>query len=86
MCVTLTYSSAATANILNSYTRLSNKLLLEVLDLLQQFLKTCRPPEGSGQNNSLPVNNADEDSQDYGDWSGFEEVIVQDEAKKAAEV
>lgn len=85
MCVALTYPSAATANILNSYTRLSNKLLLEVLDLLQQFLKSCRPPEGNGQNNSLPVN-TDEDSQDYGDWSGFEEVIVRDEAKKAAEV
>lgn len=76
---------AATANILNSYTRLSSKLLLEVLDLLQQFLKTCRPPEANSQSNPSPVN-TDEDSQDYGDWSGFEEVIVRDEAKKAAEV
>jgi hypothetical protein len=32
-----------------------------------------------------PLINADEDSQDYGDWSGFEEVVLQDETKQAAE-
>ncbi|KAA8895421.1 Mus7/MMS22 family-domain-containing protein [Sphaerosporella brunnea] len=77
---------ASTANILGSYTRLPTRLLIEVLDLLQQFLKTCKPVEGSeSQRTIAPVNNNDEDSQDYGDWSGFEEVALQDETKQAAE-
>jgi hypothetical protein len=38
------------------------------------------------QSTTAPVvNNGDEDSQDYGDWSGFEEVALQDETKQAAE-
>jgi hypothetical protein len=82
----LTMGLASTANILNSYVRFSNKLLLEVLDLLQQFLKVFGNQERASVDASIPTNNSNDDSQDYGDWSCVEELAIQDEAKQAAEV
>lgn len=70
-------------NILNSYNRLSHKLVVEVLLLVQRYLLVCKIPEGPS---SLIVQSADEDSQDYGDWSGFDDLVVQDQRKPAAKV
>jgi hypothetical protein len=76
---------AATANILDSSTRLSNRLLLEVLSLLRQFMKTCNI-DGGVQLSVNEQGSNNDDSQDYGDWTGFEEIAMQDETKHAANV
>lgn len=74
---------AVIANILNSHSRLSHKLVVEVLQLVQRYIFTCKMQEVSP---SLTVQSTDEDSQDYGDWSGFDDLVVQDQRKPAAEV
>lgn len=77
----LTHS--AITNILNSYNQLSHKLVVEVLQLVQRYILVCKIQEGPS---SLVVQSADEDSQDYGDWSGFDDLVLQDQRKPAAEV
>lgn len=74
--------TASTANVLSSYNRLSHKLVIEVLHLVKQYLLVCKTKD------DLPpaVVQTDEDSQDYGDWSGFGDLVVQDANKPAAEV
>lgn len=64
---------------MNSYNRLSHKLVVEVLQLVQQYLLVFKMQEVS----PLPIQPSDEDSQDYGDWSGFGDLVAQ---KLAAEV
>ncbi|RPB00967.1 hypothetical protein L873DRAFT_720070 [Choiromyces venosus 120613-1] len=72
---------ASTANILNSYGRLSNKLIFEALDLIQQYLVVTKSVDESA---GVSVH-ASEDSQDYGDWSGFNDIMIRDDQKAAAE-
>ena len=59
---------AATADILKYHSRLSNKLHLEVLGLMQQYVVTCKGSAVEPLSNvSAPAVNLDEDSQDYFD-------------------
>jgi len=67
---------------LNSYGRLSNRLIFEALDLIQQYLVVAKSADESA---GVPVQ-ASEDSQDYGDWSGFDDIMIRDDQKAAAEV
>ena len=67
---------------MNSYGRLPNKLIFEALDLVQQYLIVVKSADGSAR---VPVQ-ASEDSQDYGDWSGFDDIMIRDDQKAAAEV
>lgn len=74
-------TSSATDHILTNHTKLTPKLLTEVLNLLQSYITACHPSEST----ATVVINTDDDSQDYGDWSGFEEVLMLDETKQAAQ-
>ena len=67
---------------MNSYGRLSNKLIFEALDLIQQYLIVAKSADQSA---GFSVQ-ASEDSQDYGDWSGFDDIVIRDDQKAAAEV
>lgn len=67
---------------MNSYGRLSNRLIFEALDLIQQYLVVAK---SAGEAAGAPVQ-ASEDSQDYGDWSGFDDIMIRDDQKAAAEV
>lgn len=84
-------SLAATSEIFKYHSRLSNNLHLEVLNLLQQYLVTCKTTVNEPQATIAPAVIVDEDSQDYfddadGDLSGYEEAIKLAEMKQAAEV
>ncbi|KAG0638706.1 Mus7/MMS22 family-domain-containing protein [Tuber brumale] len=74
-------TKASTANVLNSYGRLSNKLIFEALNLIQQYLVVTKSADESA---GVSVQ-AGEDSQDYGDWSGFDDIIIRDDQRAAAE-
>ncbi|KAG0131051.1 Mus7/MMS22 family-domain-containing protein [Tuber indicum] len=74
-------TKASTANVLNSYGRLSNKLIFEALDLIQEYLVVTKSADESA---GVSVQ-AGEDSQDYGDWSGFDDIIIKDDQRAAAE-
>lgn len=71
------------SNILNSHNRLSHKLVIEVLQLVQRYLLVCKMQEDPS---SLVIQSGDEDSQDYGDWSDLNALATQDQIKLAAEV
>lgn len=70
------------SSILHSHNRLSHKLVIEVLHVVQQYVYSCK------KNDDLPpsTSQVDEDSQDYGDWSGFDDLVVQDAKKDAGKV
>lgn len=83
----------STATILKASTRWSHKLMLEVLQLIRQFVLTCRET-ASAPTASTALQESNEESQDYGDVSIFENFefdgdapvdMVHDE-KRAAEV
>ncbi|CUS07755.1 unnamed protein product [Tuber aestivum] len=78
---TIILTKASTANVLNSYGRLSNRLIFEALDLIQQYLVVIKSADESA---GVSVQ-ASEDSQDYGDWSGFDDIMIRADQKAAAE-
>ncbi|KAI5846576.1 Mus7/MMS22 family-domain-containing protein [Morchella snyderi] len=72
-------SKVSISSILHSHNRLSHKLVIEVLLVVQQYVSSCK------RNDDLPpsTSHVDDDSQDYGDWSGFADLVVQDAEKGA---
>ncbi|KAF8473981.1 Mus7/MMS22 family-domain-containing protein [Kalaharituber pfeilii] len=77
---------AATGSLFRSFNKLSHKLVIEGLDVVMLYLTACQhtsalPP----QTDSIPPEQSTEESQDYGDWAGMEDLVIQGERKAAAE-
>ena len=76
---------AATGSLFSSFNKLSHKLVMEGLEVVTLYLYACQhtaaPPVLS---ESVP-DQASEESQDYGDWSGMEDLVLAGEMKAAGQ-
>ncbi|KAI5799872.1 Mus7/MMS22 family-domain-containing protein [Geopyxis carbonaria] len=79
-------TKSASTTLFNSFTRVSPRLVLEVLSLVQEFVASSKKvvDPNSAQQQSAAIE--EDDSQDFGDWSALEDFARQDDdEKKAAE-
>ncbi|KAL7267925.1 hypothetical protein RUND412_009473 [Rhizina undulata] len=74
-------TKASISNIIASHNKLSHKLILEVLEILQKYLNICTAAPSAPP----AAVQANDDSQDYGDWSAYDDLIFAGERKNAAE-
>src|SRR5690606_20797991 len=79
-------SPVATARILYQYGNLStkaSKVIIEALEVIVAFIKSCQLVHSSTTNQESHLRTADDDSQDYGDWSGMEDLVIENEKRQA---
>lgn len=79
----LTFSG--TGGLYNSFSQVSQQLVMEALEVVNLYLKACRQAPACAQQSALMSEQANEESQDYGDWSAMEDLVFEDEKKAAGE-
>lgn len=79
----LTFS--VTGGLYSSFNQISQQLVMEALEVVDLYLKACQQAPACAQQPALMPEQASEESQDYGDWTGIEDLVFEDEKKAAGE-
>ncbi|KAI5787635.1 Mus7/MMS22 family-domain-containing protein [Peziza echinospora] len=79
------FTPAATGTIFSAFNKVSPKLVNEALNVLSAYLDACQytPPSTADISQVVSVN---EESQDYGDFEGMEDLVIEGEKKAAGEL
>ncbi|KAF8433806.1 Mus7/MMS22 family-domain-containing protein [Terfezia claveryi] len=76
---------AATGSLFSSFNKLSHKLVMEGLEVVTLYLNACQHTAAPPAQSELIPEQASEESQDYGDWSGMEDLVLAGEMKAAGQ-
>ncbi|RPB20285.1 hypothetical protein L211DRAFT_771909, partial [Terfezia boudieri ATCC MYA-4762] len=76
---------AATGSLFSSFNKLSHKLVMEGLEVVTLYLNACQHTAAPPAQSELIPEQASEESQDYGDWSGMEDLVLAGELKAAGQ-
>ncbi|KAF8416746.1 Mus7/MMS22 family-domain-containing protein [Tirmania nivea] len=76
---------AATGSLFNSFNKISHKLVMEGLEVVTLYLNVCQHTAEPPTQSELMPEQASEESQDYGDWSGMEDLVLAGEMKAAGQ-
>jgi len=76
---------AATGCLFSSFNKISHKLVMEGLEVVTLYLDACQPTAVPLAQPELMPEQASEESQDYGDWSGMEDLVLAGEMKAAGQ-
>ena len=76
---------AATGILFSSFNKISYKLVMEGLEVVTLYLNSCQYTAAPPMQPEFILDQASEESQDYGDWSGMEDLALAGEMKAAGQ-